>query len=993
MNTALLLLASGGFAHAAPPPVADVRTPPGFSTYLYSDQRLANDVYTLTIDDEGRVLVAGRGYVRVLVDDDGDGRADRAIDLIDGLKDGPMGLLAEGDSLYVVSDGGLKRYRGYNGRDKLTHPPETLLAAKASGEHDAHAVRRGPDGWLYLLCGNGAGIDRSKITSPRSPVKDPVAGSLVRISPDGTQVEVVADGFRNAYGFDFNADGEAFTFDSDNERCVGLPWYEGCRFYHVIPGGNYGWRSPQLSQTWRKPPYFADVVSPIADLGRGSPTGVACYRHTSFPPQFWGGCFLADWTFGRIFFAPLMPTGSTYVGTPQVFAASSGESGFAPTGLAVHPKTGELFVSIGGRGTRGGVYRIRCDDAIANPVPIPMAKRSLDWVDDERAKQWHVDALVGSPRVARRSLELLVRYSEKLPRDRKLTDSVVENLDSPDPLIRAVAGRLAVAGGVSDRGITNTQSRLTLALAWAKDQPDWSFDVALRVLEDPKATDEFKLQALRIVQIALGDLTARGAMGTVWEGYTFRERIPRDKAARLNATLDTLIPGLSRWIPGTKGRPLIEATRTLAALGEYETAADYLTALTTPKSPVRDDIHYLIVLARSRAWGNAASFVRIADSLLRLDTKAREQRVTRDSHWPLRLKELAAGLCTRFPQLGAAVLAHSEFGRPEHLIFVEPLQMDREDAARKFLVTAYDDPDYPWTPGVVALLGELRDAEYRGFLPQLWARGGLEESLIPLYARNPQPEDRPKLLVGLRSLDPEVIRVAAMALRKLPDAKDPAEIVAAIQALRRLPDDKSAAAARFAVTALLRARTGQKFGPDAKAWSDWFTKTYPDQAGKLAADGFDASTWDKRAAKIDWAAGDPDRGRKAFVKATCASCHDGGGAIGPPLQGVGKRFSRDDLLTAILQPSRDVSPRYRPTRITTTDGKAYVGMLVYDATDGVILQTGPDTTVRIPGGDIETRRTLDTSLMPAGLLDKLTDQEVSDLLAYLRALDDPKPPR
>src|SRR6266508_1699364 len=101
MSIALLLLST--LPGAAPTPVADVKLPPGFAAYSYSDQALANDIHTMTVDDAGRVLVAGRGYVRVLIDDDGDGRADRAIDLIDGLKDGPMGLLAEGDSLYIVA--------------------------------------------------------------------------------------------------------------------------------------------------------------------------------------------------------------------------------------------------------------------------------------------------------------------------------------------------------------------------------------------------------------------------------------------------------------------------------------------------------------------------------------------------------------------------------------------------------------------------------------------------------------------------------------------------------------------------------------------------------------------------------------------------------------------------------------------------------------------------------------------------------------------------
>ena len=203
-------------------------------------------------------------------------------------------------------------------------------------------------------------------------------------------MEVVADGFRNPYSFDFNLDGEPFTYDSDNERCVGLPWYEGCRFYHVVPGGNHGWRSPQLSQTWRKPPHFPDVVPPVCDTGRGSPTGVACYRHTAFPKQYQGGFFLADWTFGRIYHVPLKTSGSSYSGKHEIFLEATGTSGFAPTAVAVHPQTGELFVSIGGRGTRGGVYRISHEKADANPKPLPMAKRSLDF-DKDTAKQWLAD--------------------------------------------------------------------------------------------------------------------------------------------------------------------------------------------------------------------------------------------------------------------------------------------------------------------------------------------------------------------------------------------------------------------------------------------------------------------------------------------------------------------------------------------------------------------------------------------------------------------------
>jgi len=226
----------------------------------------------------------------------------------------------------------------------------------------------------------------------------------------------------------------------------------------------------------------------------------------------------------------------------------------------------------------------------------------------------------------------------------------------------------------------------------------------------------------------------------------------------------------------------------------------------------------------------------------------------------------------------------------------------------------------------------------------------------------------------------------------LPAADDKADVIAAIGALRKQPDDKGATAVREALVVLLRARTSQTFGPNAKAWALWVATAHPALAAKLAAaDGFDAAAWTKRTANIPWADGDPTAGRAVFAKATCAACHDGGGAVGPSLVGVGKRFGRDDLLTSILQPSKDVSPRYRPTRITTSDGKAYIGMVVYEATDGVILQTGADTTVRVAGSAIESKRTLDTSLMPAGLLDKLSDRDIADLIAYLRVLDVSKP--
>ena len=224
----------------------------------------------MTIDPKGRPVVAGRGYIRILVDDNNDGKADRAIEFASSPKDGAMGLLWEGGALYVTGDGGLRRFTTKDG-DKADGPSTLLRAMKTGGEHSSHAIRRGPDGWLYVLGGNVAGIDKSYAELPTSPIKDPIAGCVLRFSPMPSHemagvgpCEIVAHGFRNPYGMDFNLDGDLFTYDSDNERCVSLPWYEPTRFYHVIDGRHYGWLNPQHAVTWRRPPYFIGSIPPVA---------------------------------------------------------------------------------------------------------------------------------------------------------------------------------------------------------------------------------------------------------------------------------------------------------------------------------------------------------------------------------------------------------------------------------------------------------------------------------------------------------------------------------------------------------------------------------------------------------------------------------------------------------------------------------------------------------------------------------------------------------
>lgn len=326
----------------------------GFEVSLYADDDLCHDVFSMTVDAFGRIVVSGPGYVRILHDRDGDGKAEAATQFANGPASGSQGMYFYGRDLICTGDNGLWRYRDRNGDDRADGPPELFLKIAAGGEHDAHAIRKGPDGWWYLLSGNMAGVSSSYVTLPTSPVKQPRAGTLLRFRPDMSGGEVFSDGYRNAYDFDFGPTGEVFVFDSDGEREVSLPWYLPARMFASLPGTHHGW----VTESWKHPDYFPEMPPTVAEFGRSSPTGVVAYHHSQFPAEYRGALFGLDWTYGRVWAMPLEQNGSTWKSTPIEFMSAVGQHGFAPTDCEVGPD-GSLYVCVGGRGTRGGVYRIR----------------------------------------------------------------------------------------------------------------------------------------------------------------------------------------------------------------------------------------------------------------------------------------------------------------------------------------------------------------------------------------------------------------------------------------------------------------------------------------------------------------------------------------------------------------------------------------------------------------------------------------------------------
>ncbi len=132
-------------------------------------------------------------------------------------------------------------------------------------------------------------------------------------------------------------------------------------------------------------------------------------------------------------------------------------------------------------------------------------------------------------------------------------------------------------------------------------------------------------------------------------------------------------------------------------------------------------------------------------------------------------------------------------------------------------------------------------------------------------------------------------------------------------------------------------------------------------------------------------AADPSRGEAPFDR-ECSNCHlrrSARGRIGPDLSGV-TNLSKETLLTSILDPSHSIEDRYRNHLLETADGRFYDGILVAE-TDATVTLRGETEDVTVLKAEIADLRPSAVSLMPEGLEDALSDQEIADVIAYLRA--------
>jgi putative heme-binding domain-containing protein len=370
--------------------------PPGFRVEMAAKNPDPKDPFSLinmTFDAKGRLLVSKeQGPILLCTDPDKDGVFQKVVPYCKQVT-GCQGMCWVDDALLLGGDGpkgtGLYRVRDTKGKDQTDEV--TLLASyigpskgSAMGEHGPHAILHGPDDWLYLVNGNHSWLKTDKLAanSPllrwphgtmgpdqgkpgttedvllprqndaRGHAADILApgGVIWRLDRQGKNRSMVAGGFRNHFDAAFSPRAELFTFDSDMEWDLELPWYRPVRICHCPPGADFVWRTGAANT----PNYYIDSLPPIYETGRGSPVGLEFYDHTAFPQKYRGAYFLADWSLGLIHAAFLEPKGASYACRVERFCSGNPMN---ITDIGVAPD-GSLYFTMGGRGSQGGVYRI-----------------------------------------------------------------------------------------------------------------------------------------------------------------------------------------------------------------------------------------------------------------------------------------------------------------------------------------------------------------------------------------------------------------------------------------------------------------------------------------------------------------------------------------------------------------------------------------------------------------------------------------------------------
>jgi len=263
----------------------------------------------------------GKGSIIKLVDSNNDGKVDKHT--VFAMVDDPRGIIAMGDKVYVLHTIFSKESKLATGMDLVVFEDKnkdgvadgpskpliehisnpTFLQSRGT-DHATNGIRMGIDGWIYIAVGDFGfhnAVDRSgkKMTM--------LGGGIVRVRPDGTEMEVYTHGMRNIYDVAIDPYMNIFTRGNTND---GGGW--NIRFSNQIQSGEYGY--PVLFQ------HFTDEIIPaLVDLGGGSGTGALFMDDDTWPAKYNHVPMMADWGRSQLFIHRVTPDQATFTQKDEEF--------------------------------------------------------------------------------------------------------------------------------------------------------------------------------------------------------------------------------------------------------------------------------------------------------------------------------------------------------------------------------------------------------------------------------------------------------------------------------------------------------------------------------------------------------------------------------------------------------------------------------------------------------------------------------------------------
>ncbi len=263
----------------------------------------------------------GKGRIVKLVDADNDGKMDQHTEF--AVVDNPRGILPVGDQLFVLhtvfsKDKGIAtgmdlvvfEDTNHDGvadgpsRPLIEHISNPKFLQSRGTDHSTNGIRMGIDGWIYIAVGDFGfhnAVDRSgkKLTM--------LGGGIVRVRPNGTEMEVYTHGMRNIYDVAIDPYMNIFCRGNTND---GGGW--NIRFSNQIQSGEYGY--PVLFK------HFTDEIIPaLVDVGGGSGTGSLFLDDDTWPAKYNKVPMMADWGRNQLYIHRVTPDGPSFTQKEEEF--------------------------------------------------------------------------------------------------------------------------------------------------------------------------------------------------------------------------------------------------------------------------------------------------------------------------------------------------------------------------------------------------------------------------------------------------------------------------------------------------------------------------------------------------------------------------------------------------------------------------------------------------------------------------------------------------